>query len=189
MVLTKDAQNFHIHSFRSFVLKQKKPKTFISDLSHQRKYRHIMVDLIERLDALLKLECVSEDYLSPSFQQRLQVDSDAIETHSLSTASSSTSTSGINEVWREKICEWSYQVIDHYDFSREVVSISIHFLDRYLSTRTVNKRTFQMAAMTTLYLAIKLYEPCTISMKSMMGLSRGCFTVKQMEVMEMGILR
>lgn len=146
-----------------------------------------MVDLLERLDVLLKLECVSEDYLSPSFQQQLQVDSEAIETQSF--CSSSTSTAGINEVWREKICEWSYQVIDHFDFSREVVSISIHFLDRFLSTRPVNKKTFQVAAMTTLYLAVKLYEPGTISMKSMLGLSRGYFTVKQMEDMEFAILR
>ena len=149
-----------------------------------------MVDLVERLDVLLKQECVSADYLAPSFQQRLQADfSEMNDTYSYSVGSSSTSTSGINEVWREKICEWSYQVIDHFDFSREVVSISIHFLDRYLSTRPVNKKFFQLAAMTTLYLAIKLYEPGTLSMKSMIDLSRGYFSVDQMAEMELAILR
>jgi lipoyl(octanoyl) transferase len=149
-----------------------------------------MVDLAERLDILLKQECVAEDYLSFPFQQKLQTDlSDASESYSFCTASSSTSTSNINEIWREKICEWSYQVVDHFDFSREVVSISIHFLDRYLSTRVVNKKYFQLAAMTTLYLAIKLNEHGTVSMKSMIHLSRGYFTVKQMANMEMAILR
>eukprot|EP00980_Cylindrotheca_fusiformis_P011926 scaffold2830_cov131-Cylindrotheca_fusiformis.AAC.47 len=146
-----------------------------------------MVDLIERLEVLLKLECVAEDYLSASYQQQLAQESEATETNSVS--SSSAATSGINEVWREKICEWSYQVIDHFNFSREVVSISIHFLDRFLSTRVVNKKTFQVAAMTTLYLAVKLYEPGMISMNAMLGLSRGYFTVKQMEDMEVAILR
>jgi lipoyl(octanoyl) transferase len=47
-------------------------------------------------------------------------------------------------------------VIDHFDFSREVVSVSIHYLDRFLAAFPVNKKTFQLAAMTTLYLAIKV---------------------------------
>jgi lipoyl(octanoyl) transferase len=155
-----------------------------------------MVDLLERLEVLLEQELLSyrtEDYLDPGFQQRLQVsyaDENQSHSSSFSTNSSSTSASGINEVWREKICEWSYQVIDHFDFSREVVSISIHYLDRYLSARPVNKKVFQLAAMTSLYLAIKLYEPAgTLSMKSMIELCRGFFLVEQMEEMEMTILR
>ena len=69
-----------------------------------------MVDLVERLDVLLRQECVSEDYLAPSFQQQLHADfSEMNDTYSYSASSCSTSTSGINEVWREKICEWSYQ--------------------------------------------------------------------------------
>ena len=92
-------------------------------------------------------------------------------------------------MWREKICEWSYQVIDHFDFSREVVSVSIHYLDRFLATRTVNKKVFQLAAMTCLFLAIKLHEPGKLSMASMIELSRGYFMVEQMATMEMSILR
>lgn len=154
-----------------------------------------MVDLLDRLDALLGQELLSyrtEDYLAPGYQQRLQLetaDDENISLASFSVSSCSTSSSGINEVWREKKCEWSYQVVDHFDFSREIVSISIHYLDRYLATRVVNKKLFQLAAMTTLYLAIKLYEPGTVSMKSMIELSRGYFLVDQMAAMEMAILR
>jgi lipoyl(octanoyl) transferase len=153
-----------------------------------------MVDLVERLNVLLKQEkevYQSEDYLSAAFQETLHRETLSVPTpcSSVSAASSTTSSSGINEVWREKICEWSYQVVDHFDFSREVVSISISFLDRYLSTRQVDKKLFQLAAMTTLYLAIKLYEPGTLSMHSMIELSRGYFMTEQMAVMEMAILR
>jgi hypothetical protein len=155
-----------------------------------------MVDLLERIEVLLKQESLfykTEDYLPPAFQLKLQTsckfDASTWQSDSLSTSTSSSNASGINELWREKICEWSYQVIDHFDFSREIVSISIHYLDRYLATRPVNKKVFQLAAMTTLYLAIKLYEPGNLSMASMIELSRGYFKVEQMVEMEMSILR
>lgn len=150
---------------------------------------------MERLDALLEQECHSyktEDYLCPDYQDRLQLhnlDENDTLCSAFASFSSCTSASGINEIWREKICEWSYQVTDHFNFSREIVGISIHYLDRYLSTRQVNKKLFQLAAMTTLYLAIKLYEPDRVSMKSMIDLSRGYFLVEQMEEMELSILR
>jgi Cyclin, N-terminal domain len=157
-----------------------------------------MVDLLERIDTLLQQESFfyqTNDYLNPDYQQKLilSYDSDnddpSVQSSNLSASSYSSASSGINEIWREKICEWSYQVIDHFDFSREVVSVSIHYLDRFLSTRPVNKKKFQLAAMTTLYLAIKLYEPGTLSMASMIELSRGYFMVEQMAEMEMAILR
>ena len=154
-----------------------------------------MVDLYERVNVLVKQERTvyrCDDYLSPSVQRKLQEQCLRNEPPKIPTAcsvSSSSSSSGINEVWREKICEWSYQVVDHFDFSREVVGISISFLDRYLCTRSVDKKLFQLAAMTTLYLAIKIYEPGTLSMASMIELSRGYFMVEQMAVMEMAILQ
>jgi hypothetical protein len=158
-----------------------------------------MVDLLERLETLLRVQDNSYrtiDYLSPSHQhslhQRYGIDQSSFDFQSALTAnnsSTSSSQSGINEVWREKICEWSYQVIDHFDFSREVASISIHYLDRFLATTPVNKKLFQLVAMTALYLAIKIYEPGNLSMKSMIELSRGYFCPVQMAEMEMAILR
>lgn len=148
-----------------------------------------MVDLVERLKVLLdqQVHYQPADYLSHGYQQRLfEAQHEDIL---LSPSCSSSSISCINEVWREKICEWSYQVIDHFDFSREVVCISVSYLDRYLSKRLVNKKHFQLLAMSCLYLAIKLYEPGTVSMKSMIELSRGYFLVTHMVEMERSILR
>ena len=94
-----------------------------------------------------------------------------------------------NEDWRRKICEWSYRVVDHFRIDRDVVSVAMNFFDRYLSLqsmtgdaaasaaamepdvsracpcpscrRAVDSQTFQLAAMTSLYLAIKLHaESC-----------------------------
>lgn len=160
-----------------------------------------MVELVERMDIMFQQEqsdYKTVDYLAPEFQKKLaSICSDvnlpegvvSSKSSDASTSLSSSSSSGINDVWREKICEWSYQVIDHFDFSREVVSISIHYLDRFLATRHCNKKVFQLAAMTSLFLAIKLYEPGKLSMESMIELSRGYFHVEQMVAMEMQILR
>ena len=160
-----------------------------------------MAELLERMEIMFQQEqdkYKTVDYLAPDFQKKLAscgcanpLESCGSVTKSSSdgTSLSSSSSSGINDVWREKICEWSYQVIDHFDFSREVVSISIHYLDRFLATRQCNKKVFQLAAMTSLFLAIKLYEPGKLSMDSMIELSRGYFKVEQMVAMELEILR
>lgn len=150
-----------------------------------------MADLIERLEAMLKQESSeykTVDYLMPACQMRLAAET-PIDSCGLSTADSSQSSGDINESWREKICEWSYQVIDHFDFSREVVMVSMNLLDRFLASRTVNKKVFQLAAMTCLFIAIKLNEPGKLTMLSMIELSRGYFKVNQMAAMEVSILR
>lgn len=140
------------------------------------------------------------DYLSLEFQLKRQAElgcswNKTDTFHSLPTPScnsdslDSTNASGkINECWREKICEWAYQVIDHFDFNREVVAISLSYLDRFLCTREVNKKVFQLAAMTSLYMAIKLYEPSTLRMSSFIELSRGYFTVEHIISMEETLL-
>jgi Cyclin, N-terminal domain len=148
-----------------------------------------MIDLTERLAILIQQELTSyrtEDYMDPDYQ-RTVVSCGDNELFGFNEPFGSSS--GINETWREKICDWSYQVIDHFDFSREVVSVALHYLDRYLSKRQVNKKVFQLATMTSLFLAIKLFEPGRISMTSMIDLSRGFFTVDQMVSMELSILR
>lgn len=154
-----------------------------------------MVDVVERLNALLKqvrTAYVVQDYLDPDIQSNMQrAKHEVVATNPVSSCCSEASSSsvGITEVWREKICEWSYQVVDHFEFSREVVSVSISLLDRFLCTEQVDKKQFQLAAMTTLYLAIKLTETGKLSMRSMIQLSRGFFTIEQMAAMEMTILR
>lgn len=76
--------------------------------------------------------------------------------------------------WRKKICEWSYQVADHFDLSRDIVYVAMNYVDRYCSGGTkedaadddenvaVNlllqdKNRYQLLAMASLCLAIKLY--------------------------------
>jgi hypothetical protein len=89
-------------------------------------------------------------------------------------------------------------VVDHFDMNREVVSIAMSHLDRFLDSYTgeVDKNLFQLLAMTCLYLSIKLNEykhllipGSTSSMGTILKLSRGVFTLGQMEKMEYEVLQ
>lgn len=158
------------------------------------------VFITDRIATLCRQESTSykcESYLSSEFQKMREqsndqsaLDSSFPTSLSYSDSCDSSNAQGrINEFWREKICEWAYQVIDHFDFNREVVAISLSYLDRYLCKRNVSKKVFQLAAMTSLYMAIKLYEPTTLKISSFIELSRGYFTVEHIIAMEETLLR
>lgn len=136
------------------------------------------------------------DYFSPEFQAKQAKEfannPNICQFISMTNTGSSLTSSArtrINECWRDKICEWSYQVIDHFDFNREIVSISLNYLDRYLSTCPVNRKVFQLAGMTSLFLAIKLYETSSLKMSTFIELSRGYFSIEHLTAMETAILR
>lgn len=152
-------------------------------------------DLPDLFAVLLRQEETTyacSDYLCPEHQARNAFkchESHILNSSVGSCSTGSSSSSGISEIWREKICEWCYQVIDHFDFNRETVSVSLNYLDRYLSTRPVNRKIFQLAAMTSLYIAIKLNEPGMLKLSCFVELSRGYFSAEHIIAMEDAILR
>lgn len=92
--------------------------------------------------------------------------------------------------WREKICEWCFQVVDHCDIDRDVVAIALSYFDRYISlNESIAESLFQLVAMTSLYLAVKLHSTRKISISSMSSLSKGHFRVDQMLKMELLIIK
>lgn len=117
-------------------------------------------------------------------------------------ASIDNSSEDANEGWRRKICEWSFEVVDHFGFDREVVSIALNYLDRVFADTTtktgasVPRKEFQLVAVTTLYLAIKLHgetdaregAPRKLRINAFVELSRGLFSVETIEATERSIL-
>lgn len=128
-----------------------------------------------------------------------------------------------NAIWRRKICEWSYKVVDHFGLDREIVNISLNYLDRYLglSPLAVSRRDsilgrfhgtvspqdqdsllyskrFQLCAISSLYLSIKLHgdhvegarssKSCKLGLAAFVDLSRGQFTAEQIQTMELKLL-
>ena len=82
--------------------------------------------------------------------------------------------------WRKRIASWMYDVVNHFQYNREVVTVALRYLDQYVGhllveganpvrpsvdpdatdscdEPTVGSDRFQLVAITCLYLAIKLH--------------------------------
>jgi hypothetical protein len=109
----------------------------------------------------------------------------------------------VDAVCREKMCEWSYRVCDHFHAPRDIVAISFSYLDRFLDRCQCDRTTFKLAAMTTLYMANKtcgVVQPSssyhhrrhntpTMSIRTLANLSRGEFEMSHIAEMEMILLK
>ncbi|KAL7577921.1 hypothetical protein ACA910_007554 [Epithemia clementina (nom. ined.)] len=115
---------------------------------------------------------------------------------SSTSASSSTSTliavkeSPVDASCREKMCDWSYRVCQHFAIPRNIVAVAFSLLDRYVDQRWswVDRRTYKLASMTTLYLATKLFNSRPLAVTTLADLSRGEFTDAQLLAMEQEIM-
>lgn len=100
------------------------------------------------------------------------------------------------DAWcRSKMVEWFFQVTDSIGFSRDTVIIATSFLDRFLSTGSAkaisviqDRNEYQLAAMTTLYMAIKLNERRVVDTSFLSILSKGAFSPERFNQMEVDIL-
>lgn len=82
----------------------------------------------------------------------------------------------IDGSWRQRIIEWMYGVVDHCNLRRESVSIATYFLDIAAARGLVHCRVdFQLVAMTSLMLSIKLNDSTMVKLDSMVKLGRGLF--------------
>jgi len=77
--------------------------------------------------------------------------------------------------WRKRISSWMYDVVDHFQYDRNVVSVALRYIDQYVghllvehdskrragssssSSQPIKRRHFQLIAVTSLYLAIKIH--------------------------------
>jgi len=113
--------------------------------------------------------------------------------HDLATPSVAIGPQHVDADCRSKMAAWCYQVVDFCKFRRETVEIAMNYLDRYLMTPAglsakVDRKLYQLAAMTSLYTAVKIHEPEAMDPKLVSNLSRGTYTPEQVETMEFAIL-
>ena len=77
--------------------------------------------------------------------------------------SASSNVDPVTEGWRRKLCEWAYEVVDHFSFDRDVVFIALDYLDRFVARwlsdteANVTKNEYQLLAVTAIYMAIKVH--------------------------------
>jgi len=111
----------------------------------------------------------------------------------------SPSRKSVSEGFRRKISEWLFKVVDHFGFDREVVSITLNYIDRVAAIKTqvrgksIGRKEFQLIAVASLYLAVKLHGetglPCrTLEINTFVELSRGTISLETLERKELEIL-
>jgi len=102
----------------------------------------------------------------------------------------------VDEVCRRKMCLWCYQVMDFCKFHRETATLAISILDRFMSTEIgmtqifVDRKKYQLATMTCLYIAIKANETVEtcLNLNTLTALGRGLYSETDFTQMERIIL-
>lgn len=96
----------------------------------------------------------------------------------------------IDGSWRQRIVEWMYGVVDHCNLRRESVAVATYFLDLASCHDLVRcRKDFQLVAMTSLMLSIKLNDSTMVKLDSMVKLGRGLFNEADVIAMEGQMLR
>lgn len=73
----------------------------------------------------------------------------------------------VDDLCRQKMCEWSYRIVDHFNGSRELVAIGQNYVDRFLDKYRCDCTAYKLASITSLYLAVKVHNRKPFSMTSL----------------------
>mmetsp|Transcript_19069 Transcript_19069/g.31100 ORF Transcript_19069/g.31100 Transcript_19069/m.31100 type:complete len:285 (-) Transcript_19069:104-958(-) len=104
-------------------------------------------------------------------------------------------TSIVDASCRKAMVDWCFIVVDSFDLSRETVGIAMSILDRYLSSgkgksaeALQNEQAFQLAAITSLYMAVKIHESVQLGIDMIVKLCRGLYKRSHITALEQDIL-
>lgn len=95
---------------------------------------------------------------------------------------------------RRKMLLFFYELASRIETSRETVEVAMSYLDRFLASEAgssafKDKRMFQLAATTCLYVSQKAHESVAITPVLLSELSRGAFSARDVEEMELNIAK
>ncbi len=103
----------------------------------------------------------------------------------------------VNDADRQKMCEWYYEMADFLKIDRSTASRSMMLLDRFMAASThspvaaearQNRDQYQLFALTSLFITIKLYERLNIQAEHVSYLSRGRYEPQEIIKMEIVML-
>jgi len=101
----------------------------------------------------------------------------------------------VDESCRIAMVNWLFQISDALSLNRETVSLAMSFLDRFLSSKTAcsaqaleDRHKFQLAAITSYYIAVKIFEPVQLGVDMLVKLCRGFYEKSAILAMENDIL-
>ena len=92
-------------------------------------------------------------------------------------------------LWRRMLVDWMYYVVDCCDLQRHSVGVAAYFLDvAMLRDLCRSREEHQLAAATSLQMALKTFDTAVIKLDKLVKLGRGLFTENDVTVMEMKII-
>eukprot|EP00549_Striatella_unipunctata_P019282 CAMPEP_0118699272 /NCGR_PEP_ID=MMETSP0800-20121206/15783_1 /TAXON_ID=210618 ORGANISM="Striatella unipunctata, Strain CCMP2910" /NCGR_SAMPLE_ID=MMETSP0800 /ASSEMBLY_ACC=CAM_ASM_000638 /LENGTH=358 /DNA_ID=CAMNT_0006599423 /DNA_START=27 /DNA_END=1103 /DNA_ORIENTATION=- len=91
-----------------------------------------------------------------------------------------------NFVWRKKVCQWAYSIVDHYSIDNGAVYVMMTILDRFVAvTCAVDglpaKDDYKLLAMASLLLASRMCDRNHLETSDMISLSQSNFSDEQVE--------
>ena len=96
-----------------------------------------------------------------------------------------------HRVSREKMCAWCHHLVDMTELSRLTVSRAMNCLDRFLATSHKraqlalhDRQDYQLAAMTSLYICLKIHESTPVEASLLAEISEGCYITEDILDME-----
>jgi len=99
-----------------------------------------------------------------------------VELDNAQALSPDTKSSSSNTDWRYRISRWMLRASDEFSgISRETAMVALSFCDRYLMNKKVNRKLFQVVAISCLYYASKLLEKKAIPIAALMNYTQGKF--------------
>ena len=90
---------------------------------------------------------------------------------------------------RRLMLKWSYNVVDFFNLDRETAAIAMNYSDRFLQTDVGFKflqdtQKYQLLCIVSLYLAVKIHEPASLTPQTFVDISRGQYGADDMIAME-----
>jgi hypothetical protein len=100
----------------------------------------------------------------------------------------------IDAAARSTIAEWCVQIMDFCHYNRETAAIAMSCLDRFVSTPDghqvlLDRSQFRLAALTSVYTAVKIHEQQALAPDLVAKLSHGSHNETNIEAMELRMLQ
>lgn len=88
----------------------------------------------------------------------------------------------LNRLWRERVAQWFFDVVDHLGLPRETVYLAMNILDRYnalnSNEESSDKLSYELAAITSLFLAVRVSGAMDLKIPELLQLSHSSAQVR-----------
>ena len=83
-----------------------------------------------------------------------------------------------NDPWRQLMIQWMCAIVDVFELSNQIVSVAVYYLDNAVAKDLVQSpQDYKLAALTSLQLAIKVYDHKLFPLEQLLSISQADLSV------------